>query len=80
LVADLIGDFADTATKSKYAKEQQKRRKLDENFGLHWTSSEKVTKGQCSLCGRGSSTTYECYQCKTRLYPCYMAAYHKWNV
>ena len=80
LIFELFGDFKDKANQEKSQNEQLRKRKLQENLGIHWTNPEKVSKGQCVYCGHGSSTKYECFQCKVKLHPCCMVTYHEWDI
>ncbi len=78
MIFELIGEFQDNATKVNLEKKKEKKRKLQENNGIHWTNPNMVAKKQCIVCGHGSSTVFECFQCNVNIHPTCMAEYHKW--
>jgi len=78
LVSKLIGTFQDNSIRDKLDKEEKKKKRNQEEFGIHWTNPQKVLKACCQVCGRESSTVYQCYQCQVNIHPCCMKQYHNW--
>ena len=69
----LLGDFKDPVVQAR-----ENRHKAGTNDKIHWTNPQKVPKKECAVCGRSSSTVYECLQCHVNIHPQCMAAYHNW--
>ncbi len=56
----LFGNFKDKITQLRCDKKELKKHRLQENSGVHWINSNKVSKGECAYCKHGSSKVYQC--------------------
>ena len=72
---DLLSSFQDPVV----VKRNLQKQKTSTN-SIHWTNSEKVSRKECVVCKRGSTTVYECLQCQVNLHPQCMAIYHNWTI